>query len=260
MSPTLKRVLSVTSIILSGLVILLCAAGVIGAWASSGTIIEAGTKLLTGAEKAAVAVQIGLESIDNGLGKLEEDTQTIEDATAQLSQNISDKGLILVLLPPAREEKLITTIAAVDDALTGVEEMVSSLIDTLIFIDSIPFVEVPKPEPEVMSSLSAKVEKLNTSIDKVNAQMQQARDNSAGAAQRVSDAVGELNNDIEAARAELDSRSEQIAATEDTLSGIKGSLSTWVYLGALLVTLLFAWVIYTQVLIIQFALAKYKAA
>ena len=260
MSPTLKRVLSVTSIILSGLVILLCAAGVIGAWAASGKIIDAGTKLITGAEKAAVAVQIGLESIDNGLGKLEEDTQTIEDATAQLSQNISDKGLILVLLPPAREEKLINTISAIDDALTGVEEMVSSLIDTLIFIDSIPFVEVPKPDPEVMSSLSAKVEKLNTSIDKVNAQMQQARDNSAGAAQRVSDAVGELNNDISVARAELDSRSEQIAATKDSLSGIKGSLSTWVYLGALLVTLLFAWVIYTQVLIIQFALAKYKSA
>jgi cytochrome c556 len=260
MSSTTKRVLSISAIVLSSLVILLCAAGVVGVWSASGKIIAAGTKLITAAEKAAVAVRIGLESIDNGLGRLEEDTQTIEEATAQLSQNISDKGLILVLLPPAKEEKLTNTISAIDDALTGVEEMVSSLIDTLIFIDSIPFVEVPKPEPEVMSSLSAKVEKLNTSIEKVNSQMQQARDNSAGAAQRVSDAVGELNDDIEAARAELDSRSEQIAATAETLSGIKGSLSTWVYLGAFLVTLLLAWVIYTQVLIIQFSLAKYKAA
>jgi hypothetical protein len=260
MSPTLKRVLSVTTIILCGLVILLSAAFVIGAWATTGKIIDAGTKLITAAEKAAVAVQIGLESIDNGLGRLEEDTQTIEDATAQLSQNISDKGLILVLLPPAKEVELIHTISAIDDALTGVEEMVSSLIDTLIFIDSIPFVDVPKPEPEVMSSLAAKVEKLNTSIDKLNAQMQQARDNSAGAAQRLSDAVGEINNDIEAARTEVDTRNTQIATTQESIASIKNSFPTWIYIGTLLITLILGWVIYTQVLIIQFSLAKYKSA
>lgn len=260
MSPTTKRVLSITAIVLCGLVILLCAVSAIGVWAASGKIIAAGTKLITAAEKAALAVQTGLDSIDNGLGRLEADTQTIEAATAQLSQNISDKGLILVLLPPAREEKLINTIAAIDDALTGVENMVSSLIDTLTFIDSIPFVEVPMPEAEVMASLSAKVEKLDTSIAKVTTQMQEARDNSAGAAQRVSNAVGEINKDIEAARAALDSRSEQIAATQDSLYGIKESLATSVYLGAFLVTLLFAWIIYTQVLIIQFALAKYRSA
>lgn len=259
MSPTLKRVLSVTTIILCGLVILLSAAGVIGIWATSGKIVAAGTRLITAAEKAALAVRIGLESIDNGLGRLEEDTRTIEDATAQLSQNISDKGLVMVLLPPAREEKLTTTIAAIDDVLTGVEAMVSSLIDTLIFIDSIPFVDVPMPEPEVMASLSAKVEKLNTSIEKVNALMRQARDNSAGAAQRVSDAVSEVNYDIEAARSEFDTRSEQVAATQESLASIKNSFPTWIYIGALLITLILGWVIYTQVLIIQFALVKYKS-
>ena len=260
MSPTLKRVLTVTTIILCGLVILLSAAGVIGAWAATGKIIDAGTRLITAAEKAAVAVQIGLESIDNGLGRLEEDMQTIEDATAQLSQNISDKGLVMVLLPPAREEKLITTIAAIDDALTGVEQMVSSLIDTLIFIDSIPFVDVPKPEPEVMASMAAKVEKLNTSIDNVNARIQEARDNSAGAAQRVSDAVGEINNDIAAVRSEVDNRSEQVAATQESLASIKNTFPTWIYASALLITLILGWVIYTQILIIQFSLAKFKSA
>jgi predicted nucleic acid-binding Zn-ribbon protein len=260
MSPTLKRVLSVTTIILCGLVILLSAAFVIGAWATTGKIIDAGTKLITAAEKAAVAVQIGLESIDNGLGRLEEDTQTIEDATAQLSQNISDKGLILVLLPPAKEVELIHTISAIDDALATVEQMFSSLIDTLSFIESLPCVELPKPDPETVSSISEKVEKLNASINNVNARIQEARDNSAGAAQKISDAVGELNTGIEDARAELETRSEQLAATQDSLASIKDSFPTWVYIGAFLITLILGWVIYTQVLIIQFSLAKYKSA
>lgn len=260
MSPTLKRVLSVTAIILSGLVILLCAAGAIGIWATSGVVIEAGTKLITAAEKAATAAQIGLQSIDNELSNLEEDTQSIEEAAAQLSQNISDKGLILVLLPPDKEEKLTNAIGSIKNALATVEQVVSSLIDTLVFIDSIPFVEVPIPEPDTLESLSAKVEKLNASIDKVTAQMQEARNNAAGAAQKVSDAVGEINNDIETARTEVDVRSEQVAATQATLSGIKDSLAFWVYLAAFLVTLIFAWIIYTQVLIIQFSLAKFKSA
>lgn len=260
MSPTLKRVLSVAAIILCGLVILLSAAGVIGAWATAGKVIDAGTKLLTGAEKAAGAVQVGLKSIDRELNNLEEDTASIQEATAQLSQNISDKGLVMVLLPPAREEKLTNTIGAIEDALNTAEQMIASLIDTLSFIESLPFVELPKPEPEAMASMAAKVEKLNTSIDNAKARIQEARDNSAGAAQRVSDAVGEINNDIETARSEVDTRSEQVAAIQESLASIKNSFPTWVYIGVSLITLILGWVIYTQVLIIQFAVAKYKSA
>ena len=260
MSPTMKKVLSITAIILSGLVILICAAGVIGTWASSGKVIEAGTRLISAAEKGAAAVQIGLKSIDNELENLEADTQTIQDATAQLSQNISDTGLIMLLLPPAKEEKLTNTMDAIRDTLATVEQMISSLLDTYFFIDSIPFVDIPKPEPETMESLSVKVDKLNTSINNVKDQMQQARDNAAGASQRISDAVGEINDDIETARAEVDARSEKVNSTQEALAGLKESLSLWVYLAVGLITLILGWVIYTQVLIIQFSWSKYKAA
>jgi len=260
MSPTRKRVLSVTAIILSGFIILLSAALIIGAWATTGKVIDAGTKLLTGAEKAASAVQIGLDSIDSRLKKLEKDTAIIEEASALLSQNISDKGLVLVLLPPDKEEKLTDTISAIEDVLATAEQMLSSLIDTLSFIESLPFVELPKPDTETVSSISEKVEKLNASVDNVNAHIQEARDNSAGAAQKISDTVGEINAGIEDARAELETRSEQLAATQESLASIKESFPTWVYISALLITLILGWVIFTQVLIIQFSLAKYKSA
>ena len=260
MSPTLKRVLSVTAIVLSGLVIILCAAGVIGIWAASGKIIDTGTKLISGAEKVANATQIGLKSIDRELSNLETDTATIQEATAQLSQNIADKGLILVLLPPAREEKLTNSIDSIKDALTSAEQMVSSLIDTLTFIDSMPFVDIPKPDPDSLQAMAVKVGELNASIDNTKALIQQARDNSAGASQKVSDSVAVINTKIKETRAEAQSRSEQVAGIQDSLASIKESLPTSVYVGALIITLILAWVIYTQVLIIQFALAKYKSA
>ena len=260
MSPTLKRVLSVTAIVLSGLVIILCAAGVIGIWAASGKIIDTGTKLISGAEKVANATQIGLKSIDRELSNLETDTATIQEATAQLSQNIADKGLILVLLPPAREEKLTNSIDSIKDALTTAEQMVSSLIDTLTFIDSMPFVDIPKPDPDSLQAMAVKVGELNASIDNTKALIQQARDNSAGASQKVSDSVAVINTKIKETRAEAQSRSEQVAGIQDSLASIKESLPTSVYVGALIITLILAWVIYTQVLIIQFALAKYKSA
>ena len=260
MSPTLKRVLSITAIILSGLVIILCATGVVGIWAASGKIIDTGTKLISGAEKVANATQIGLKSIDRELSSLEEDTATIQKATAQLSQNIADKGLILVLLPPAREEKLTNSIDSIKDALTTAEQMVSSLIDTLTFIDSMPFVDLPKPEPDSLQAMAAKVGELNASIDNTKALIQQARDNSAGASQKVSDSAEVINTKIKETRTEVQSRSEQVAGIQDSLASFKESLPTSVYIGALIITLILAWVIYTQVLIIQFALTKYKSA
>jgi peptidoglycan hydrolase CwlO-like protein len=260
MSPTFKRILAVTAIILSGLVILLCAAGVIGIWATSGKVIAAGTSLITAADKAVGAIQTGLESIDNGLNRLEEDTRTIEEATAQLSQNISDKGLVLVLLPPAKEEKLINTVAAIKDALSTVEQMLSSFIDTYAAIDSLPFVKLPKPDAEQLDSLGVKVGKLSTDIEVLQSNIQAARDNSAGAAQKISDAVGKINNGIEESRREIQVRNAQLVTTRITLATVKGSLPYWVYLSAGIITLLLLWIGYTQVLIIQFSLAKYKSA
>ena len=260
MSPTLKRILAVTAIILSGLVILLCAAGVIGAWAFSGNVITAGTNLVNAADKAAGAIQTGLESVDNALNRLEADTQSIEDASAQLSQNISDKGLVLVLLPPAKEEILINTVARIKDTLTTVEQMLSSFINTYEAIDSLPFVKLPKPDPEQLDSLGVKVGKLSTDIEALQANIQAARDNSAGAAQKISDAVGKINDGIEESRREIQARNAQLVTTRITLATVKGSLPSWVYLSVAVITLVLSWIIYTQVLIIQFSIAKYKTA
>jgi hypothetical protein len=260
MSPTMKRVLSITSIILCGLVILLLVAGILGIWTSTGKIITAGTNLISAAEKGVAALQSGIASVDRQLDSLEQDTQTIQDATAQLSQNISDKGLVMVLLPPDKEEKLTNTVSTIKDTLTTAEQTLSSVLDTLTFIDSLPFISIPKPDPETVSAAAAKVEQLNTAIDNTRATMQQARDNSAGAAQKVSDTTGQINDAITAVRAELDARSQKLTTTQDSLTSYKQSLSLWVYLAALLVTLIFGWIIYTQILIIKYALQKYKAA
>jgi hypothetical protein len=58
----------------------------------------------------------------------------------------------------------------------------------------------------------------------------------------------------------VETRSEQLAATQESLASIKESFPTWVYISALLITLILGWVIFTQVLIIRFSLAKYKSA
>ena len=260
MSSTLKRVLSVTAILLSGLVILLCAAGIIGVWASSGKVIAAGTGLITAAENAAAAFQTGLGAVDNGLSRLEEDTQAIQEASAQLSQNISDKGLILVLLPPAREEKLVNTVTSIKETLSTVGQVLSSFTGTYQAIDSLPFISLPKPSAETMDALTTKTDKLAADVKELQTLIQAARDNSAGAAQKISDAVASFNNDIRDARTEVQARSDQLAATQAALSSAKNSFSFWVYLGAALITLLLGWVGYTQVLIIQLALSKYRSA
>jgi peptidoglycan hydrolase CwlO-like protein len=260
MSPTLKRILAVTAIILSGIVILLCAAGVIGAWAFSGNVITAGTNLVNAADKAAGAIQTGLESVDNALSRLEAGTQSVEEASAQLSQNISDKGLVLVLLPPAKEEILTDTVASIKETLATAEQILSSFINTYKVIDSLPFVKLPKPDPAQLASLETQVDNLSADIEALRGNIQAARDNSAGAAQKISEGVGKINDSIGTIRSEIKARNAQLVATRISLATVKGSLPSWVYLSVVVITLVLGWIIYTQVLIIQFSIAKYKTA
>ena len=97
-----QRVFSVVSIVLCGLILVLCVGGLIGTWVIKGVLTDVTLDLLSGVEKITQASQSAIERVDLRLAKLIDLTGNIESATTQLSQNVADQGLVLTLLP---EEK-----------------------------------------------------------------------------------------------------------------------------------------------------------
>ena len=85
------------AIALCGLVILLSVVGVVGTWVVGSSLSTAITQTLVVVENTAAGLSAGVERIDQGMGKLEETAASIRSATDQLSQNVTDQGLLLTL-------------------------------------------------------------------------------------------------------------------------------------------------------------------
>jgi len=91
------------AIILSVLVILVSVAGVVGSWVGGSTLSAATVQVLLVVEGTADNMSTLVDGIDLRVAGLEETSLAIRDATDQLSQNVTDKGLVLTLLPEERE-------------------------------------------------------------------------------------------------------------------------------------------------------------
>ena len=143
-----QRIFAVISIILSVLVLLLALAGIIGAWSGRSAAIEVTTGILKGVDQLAQTGRNGINRLDTRLNNLQTAVGEVEAAVDQVGQNVADKGLVMTLLPPEKEQQLEATAQQITDGLAAVKDVVQAVAELKQAIDRIPLVNLPEPEPE----------------------------------------------------------------------------------------------------------------
>ena len=73
-------------------------------------------------EDSTKVIRSASDRVDQTLAALEGKTSDISDSAQQLSQNVTDKGLVLVVLPEEKEQELIETAGSVKDTYSGIRE------------------------------------------------------------------------------------------------------------------------------------------
>ena len=94
-----RKILYALVIGLCGLIALLSLIGIIGGWALEKRAETAAVAALQVVQKSAGVVQQALIRVDQPLALLQSRTSEVADASQQLSQNVTDQGLVKVLLP-----------------------------------------------------------------------------------------------------------------------------------------------------------------
>jgi hypothetical protein len=124
-----KKILYTFVIGLSGLILLLCLVGIIGVWVVERPLSDAAVTTLKVVENSIALIRQSGSRVDSTLNVLQSKTAEITDASQQLSQNVTDKGLVMVLLPEAQEQALIETVSSVQDTYNGVRESIAKGLD-----------------------------------------------------------------------------------------------------------------------------------
>lgn len=255
---TTQRILAVISMIVSGLVLLLALAGIIGLWSLRGTAINITTGVLDSVGGLAQVGRNGVDRLDTRLDQLQTTVGEIESAVGQIGQNVEDKGLVMTLLPPEKEQQLENTVQQISDGLAAVKDTIEAVRDIKQAIDRIPFVTLPEPEPEKMAATEESINSLRSGVTDLKNDVRQFREESAAEISKISTAAENVGNRLATSRDRLAEIDGRLAALQSGAAQLGQSIPIYVNILVVILTLALAWVFYAMVVLIRQSLAQLR--
>jgi hypothetical protein len=256
---TSSRIFAGLTIFLCAIVLIISLAGIVGTWVAGRALTDAAVQLLTGIDKTAEVAHQAIGRVNTGLTQVRGEVGVLEDATVRISQNVNDKGLVLTLLPQGREDALTAKVQQLAEEFDKVREVVVGTIDLYRAVDSLPFVDLPKPQGEGVQKLSGLLSEVASTVKDVNARIEEFRSNTAGAISRVTETLGNVTDRLTKAETELNALDAEVLALQARVAQLKQTLPIVFTVLMIVLTLFMAWVAYTQIVVMRGAWRKLRA-
>lgn len=246
-----RRIWAITAIVISVLVLILSAAGTVGIWIGRSAAIEVNDSLMEGVGQLAGTGRQGATRLGEGVEEIRASVGEVESAVDEVAQNVSDKGLLLTLLPPEKEEKLVNTADKIGETLNSITSAVENAIDLYKAVDSIPLVNLPKPDEAKVQALNDDVQEIQDGVDQLAADIQEFRDDASLGVSKISTAAGNVNGRLETTSQNLSDLDSNLADLQTRADDWQSRFRTLATILAVVVTLMLIWAIYAMVILIM---------
>ncbi|MCO5186013.1 MAG: hypothetical protein M9928_22640 [Anaerolineae bacterium] len=247
-----------TAIVISILLLVLEVGGILGTWAIRGVAIDVVSAALNGIHEVAGVGREAVGKIDGGVSELRTKISDVEDAVDQVSQNVSDQGLILTVLPPAKEQELVRVageIRATAESIVGVFEAATGMWKS---IDRLPFVDLPELEAEKAAKLQAGAQDISDGVNQLATGIQEFRDGAAGKIDTVSTAAGTVNSRLGVTQDNLSTLDSELDHVQTRALELIDTFRTLATIVAVVMILMQIWVVYALIMLIRQYWAEWK--
>ena len=230
--------------------------GIVGAWFAS----RAASNV---ALKGFGVIEIGVGVVDAGVGRVDDLVATSRAETRQAAETITTIGgqrpansPVLNALNERLETSLAPRIAQMQQALAPVRDAVTAMSNVVSLVSSLPMMAERAPRLAALDETLNRLEGLSADATQLRSTLRALvlEQNSdvnletvaalKALAQRIDTRLGEVHANVQAVRADVDALQVRIEKRKSRLLFIFNLLT-------LLSTLMLAWVVYTQVIVIQ---------
>jgi hypothetical protein len=255
----LRKVWYGTAITLSVLVLVFSSVAVIGTWIFEQTLVDVTQNLLSTTARAAGGLREVAARIDRESAELHQISSAVSAISLKIGQNIEDKGLVATLLPAEQEEKLNATITSIQETLSTVREFLTAGIGIYRSIDRLPFVNLPGLSEEKVVEVVQAVSDIQATVEDLRQSVQDFRTGVAEGVGRITQAADRVSQRLDNLSAMLAELDRALASLQDLALGLEAAVPLAFGLTAVILTILMAYVAYTQVEIIQVLVRRWKA-
>jgi len=253
-----KKILYVLVIAMSGLILLVSVAGIIGVWVVERPLSNAAVTVFSMVENTAGVIRTANTRVDQTLVALQAKTTEIADASQKLSQNVTDKGLVLVLLPQEKEQQLTDVAGSLRDTYTGIRVSISNGLDLYRSINRIPFVSLPGLSEDQMQKVENSMAQIQALAETLRSGIADIQSGVTGAIDKVGATANLLTEEILHARdatAKVDSSMAALEAFSIRLQAVIPGILVTI---AVILSLIFAFLVFTQVEVIRLYIDRWR--
>jgi hypothetical protein len=252
----LKKIGRIIVFIISALLIVVCIGGIVGAWWLNSVASNVTLKAFSVVEGGIEIVDAGVGRVDTLIGTGRTEVQQAQETINTVATNLQANRPVLTALSDRLETRLGPTVDKIQEAIAPVRDALVTVSNAVSIANSVPFVQERAPG-------LAKLDTAFTQLGEMSADVQQLRGTLRAAVagqadqltQQTATTLTTLTSRIDSRLAEVQTAVQEIQAEIDALQTrlerIKSLLLLTYNLGALAATLLFLWVIYSQVVVIR---------
>jgi hypothetical protein len=259
----LKKIGRVLAFIVAILFILFSMGGIVGAWWLNSAASDVTLKVFSVVETGVGVVDAGVARVSTLIETSRTEVQQAEETVNTVAGNLQANNPVLAALSDRLETRLGPTVNSIQEAIAPVRDALVAVSSAVSIANSIPFIRERAPGLEKVDATFNRLGDIAADTRQLRGTLQAAAEGRAD--QVTAEAAATLTNlttRIDTRLAELEAGVQEIQAEikalQARLQTLKSRLLLIYDLAALLATLAFLWVIYSQVVVIRHHARRFR--
>jgi DNA repair exonuclease SbcCD ATPase subunit len=245
-----NRLKSILSKAISVLVIMVNLALITFIWIVQDDLSNSVVIIFTETDNITQVLRNGIARVEPELLGLRDLIRQIEIDSQEIAQNVSEEGIIPRLLPETIAESLSTSSQSLQDNFIAVYDLLEASASIFLALDQIPFIEIPENGLRTIATLQDSMEDIIEQAESLKTNIGDVRTEKGARISRLTDGAAFLAEKVDQFLSDLNQIDRDLDTIQTSIRKYQRLTPPVILSSAILISLLSAWVVYSQVNII----------
>ena len=258
---TWRRILAILIMVLSVVLTILSIAGIVGNWFVNDSVTDDIVKVLTGVENALGLADDALGRVDTRVGAARDRIATFEETVATAGEKFTEDPVILTALSEKLDLGIAPAVSELRATVQSVRETVVGIQNAIQAINALPFISIGDKVSD-----SARLQRLSEGVTALTEGGEETRNGVREAKQRIATraafAIGKGTSRLDSGLATIEAAvadyGTQVSEMRAQVSALKASVTFWLDVASVILTLILLWLIFSQVVVFILGLSFFR--
>ena len=256
-----KRILAILTMALSVILILLSVAGIVGNWVVNDSLTDGMVTILTGVETRLGLADDALGRLDTRVSDARDRIAAFEETVQTAGENFVENPVILTALSEKLDLGIAPAINNLREAVQSIRETMAGIQTAIETINALPFVSAGEklPDGTKLQQLSEGMDSLTEGVEETRTGVREAKQNMvARVAFSFGMGISKLDGGLATIETAVTDYGAQVSELRAEILALKDSLTFWLDLASVILTLILLWLVFSQVVVFILGLSIYR--